>query len=97
MQSYERNVALLKKELENKKPNTEAVKSLMVRTFSVRRKKILAGSQLVVSLCLDNPFLKKAMYVSAVLLSLPQYIDLVACLKNRCQEKWTAFCRETIA
>ena len=63
-QSFERNQTLLRREMESKKPNSEAVKSLMVRTFAVRRKKILSGSQMVMTLCREYPFLKKAMFVS---------------------------------
>ena len=62
--SQERNVQLLKQELEKKKINNEAVKSLMTRTFSERRKVLLTGGKLVVDLLKDYSFLKKAMFVS---------------------------------
>ena len=62
--SQTRNAVLLKQEMAKTHPNTQAVKSLMVRTFSERRKVILGGGKLVADACKDYPFLKKAKFVS---------------------------------
>lgn len=63
-ESYSRNIALLQKELQNKRPNSSAIKSLMVRTFSERRKEVLDGGKMVSTLCEEYPFLKRETYVS---------------------------------
>ena len=56
-QSFERNQTLLWCEMESKKPNPEGVKSLIVRTFAERRKKIRSCGQMVAKLCEEYPFL----------------------------------------
>ena len=90
-QSFERNKNLLLREMESKKPNPEAVKSLMVRTFAERRKNILSGGQMVAALCTEYPFLKKAMYVSCFCIG--PVASLQSRLPVRCLGKWTVLCR----
>ena len=79
------------REIESKKPNPEAVKSLMVRTFAERKKNILSGGQMVAALCTEYPFLKKAMYVSG--LCIGPVASLQCHLLYRCLGKWTVLCR----
>lgn len=63
-ESNKRNIALLQEESRQQKPCYETMKSLLIRTHSVRRAEILKSAEVSLSsLIHNNPYLKKCSYV----------------------------------
>ena len=62
-ESNERNLSKLKEESTKIKPSHEIIKTLLIRTYPVRRASILDSSS-VSAIIMETPMLKKCSYVS---------------------------------
>ena len=64
--SFERNLALMKKELKEQQPSMAKLKEYMIRTFAQRRHWIVSEAITANEVWTKYPLLKKASYVSGV-------------------------------
>ena len=69
-ESNERNLSKLKEESAKTRPSHEIVKTLMIRTYPVRRTSIMDSSSTVSSILTEMPMLKKCQYVSEQIINL---------------------------
>ena len=76
-ESNERNLSKLREESVKAKPSTEIVKTLMIRTYPVRRASIMDSSSMVSSILTEMPRLKKCQYVS---FNYIHYLTQLCCL-----------------
>lgn len=65
--SHKRNLKLLLEEFTKTKPRYDTVTELMTRTFARRRVAILDEARPVKDICNDFGFLRKVLYVSALI------------------------------
>lgn len=63
-ESNERNLSKLKEESAKTKPSHEVIKTLLIRTYPVRRASVMESSSTVSSILTETPMLKKCQYVS---------------------------------